>query len=214
MCGCLCSHLAEDVDFLCTPCGEGLLCPVGSSIAGLLNSTGNPNEPRVVNGYSSEQFSPLNTCSLICFRSSFYLSFLITYNICTHINHIFHISIFVFILFFCFWFHRSVLKLLKSPDSFRYRCSEFACPGGAPGSCGGGRIGPTCGRCPSNEFFSEVPCNAALNRSKQHLLNAPHLDNDVTTVFTSVVTCLCDMQDIAGCQTECLTQTFVSVEDL
>ena len=69
------SHLAEDVDFLCTPCGEGVLCPVGSSIAGLLNSTGNPNEPRVVNGYSSEQLSPLNTCSLICFRSSLLFKF-------------------------------------------------------------------------------------------------------------------------------------------
>lgn len=87
----------EDVDFRCTPCGEGVLCPVGSSIAGLLNSTGNPNGPRVANGYSSQQSLPLET----------------------------------------------------------YRCLESACPGGSPGTCGGGRIGPTCGRCPPNEFFSE-----------------------------------------------------------
>lgn len=94
------SHLAKAVDFRCTPCGEGVLCPVGSSIAGLLNSTGNPNEPRVVNGYSSEQSLPLETCSSICFRSYFYLSFLIIcmYNI--------YFSIFdMFIIFFrsCFW---------------------------------------------------------------------------------------------------------------
>lgn len=96
-CVCQKDFIEEAVDFRCTPCGEGVLCPVGSSIAGLLNSTGNPNEPRVVNGYSSEQSLPLET----------------------------------------------------------YRCLESACPGGSPGTCGGGRIGPTCGRCPPNEFFSE-----------------------------------------------------------
>ena len=84
------SDLAKAVDFRCTPCGEGVLCPVGSSIAGLLNSTGNPNEPRVVNGYSSEQSLPLETCSSICFRSYFYLSFLI---ICMYNIYIFRYSI-------------------------------------------------------------------------------------------------------------------------
>ena len=38
-----------------------------------------------------------------------------------------------------------------------YRCQSH-CPGGAPGSCDGGREGLTCGECPENFFFSSDQC--------------------------------------------------------
>ena len=95
----------------------------------------------------------------------------------------YNIYIYTHIFFDIRYFHHIFQILL-----LRYRCLESACPGGSPGTCGGGRIGPTCGRCPPNEFFSEVPCNAAaLNRSKHLVLNAQHWTT-VTTVLSSFVT--------------------------
>jgi len=38
----------------------------------------------------------------------------------------------------------------------RYRCPDWACPGGMPGACGSGLKGATCGACPEKQFFAEV----------------------------------------------------------
>ncbi|CAK9061582.1 Uncharacterized protein SCF082_LOCUS32235 [Durusdinium trenchii] len=39
-----------------------------------------------------------------------------------------------------------------------YKCRDAMCPGGAPGSCLGGKEGLTCRRCPVGEFASSGPC--------------------------------------------------------
>eukprot|EP00435_Cladocopium_sp_Y103_P071133 s1096_g36.t2 len=48
-----------------------------------------------------------------------------------------------------------------------YRCPAADCPGGAPGSCGGGKVGATCGACPEGQFYLEdvnfcKPCSDSI----------------------------------------------------
>ncbi|CAK9072629.1 unnamed protein product [Durusdinium trenchii] len=40
-----------------------------------------------------------------------------------------------------------------------YKCRDAMCPGGAPGSCLGGKEGLTCRRCPEGQFASSGPCH-------------------------------------------------------
>jgi len=42
----------------------------------------------------------------------------------------------------------------KSDPLVIYKCSKDVCPGGKPGQCNDGRIGPTCGHCPSGKYLS------------------------------------------------------------
>lgn len=48
-----------------------------------------------------------------------------------------------------------------------YRCPASDCPGGAPGRCGGGKVGATCGACPAGQFYLEEaslckPCSDSI----------------------------------------------------
>ncbi|CAK9008661.1 unnamed protein product [Durusdinium trenchii] len=44
-----------------------------------------------------------------------------------------------------------------------FRCRGSACPGGAPGSCSGGREGFTCGECPAQTYLLEEQCTSCNN---------------------------------------------------
>lgn len=39
-----------------------------------------------------------------------------------------------------------------------YHCPDAYCPGGLPGTCEGGRLGPTCAECPSGTYSSTDGC--------------------------------------------------------
>lgn len=59
---CVCKmDFIEDMDLQCIACREGVLCPLGSTMSKLLNSSGSTEEPRIQLGYSSEPTAPLDT---------------------------------------------------------------------------------------------------------------------------------------------------------
>ena len=39
-----------------------------------------------------------------------------------------------------------------------YHCPDAYCPGGLPGTCEGGRLGPTCAECPTGTYWSNEGC--------------------------------------------------------
>ena len=95
---CVCKPGLIEDSGLCLSCGEGLSCPVGSTVERLRNSSGE-EFPELLPMYFSSMEAPLQI----------------------------------------------------------YRCQSH-CPGGAPGSCDGGRVGLTCSECPANSFFSGGQC--------------------------------------------------------
>lgn len=59
---CVCKmDFIEDMDLQCIACREGVLCPLGSTMSKLLNSSGSSEEPRIQLGYSSQAIAPLDT---------------------------------------------------------------------------------------------------------------------------------------------------------
>lgn len=102
---CVCEEGSIDVSApeaaqICVTCGEGLLCPDGSTLEQLASQEGGLEVPQVAPGYFSWPDHPLEV----------------------------------------------------------YKCAGSHCPGGRPGTCDSGALGPTCSNCPEGMYWDDDAC--------------------------------------------------------
>ena len=123
----------------CVACMEGLQCPAGATVASLLGET-------------MDGLVILPGCLLppfIRFVFQIYIKYIYS-------CHLGQWAKFLGLGDGCLsqGYHSTRANPLET-----YKCPAF-CPGGAPGSCEGGRVGNTCAECPQNMYWSGDSCEA------------------------------------------------------